>query len=365
MHVHTDTGEAVREEANTLHRVAMDAARAEYSAHLAETVHRLDEENNRRTLQFHEQFAESSAQVNQMRGAMSAEVNEAVSQRTAQHSAFAQSLHAEAVVAENLEKAISEQRDRILAENHSMQDTINGLNDSVERLKSELEKAQKEMVRRDPQPTSSFQNVSSESFLDRGGSIFDDPRPFPTQNAQTSGPMPQIIPQQSWSDPISGAMQFDIKQDARRLSEQERSRDQQSQPTNEPNVARLIGPETTEAESRAALLGFVRNQHDRPKAKEADTLRLSEFPSPETYRAWKTATREEIRAASDRPDAAFSWVNKVYVNREGDKKNLMLELVESQSRLNVGYKASCSLVADCWGRPLVGRSSPTRSKKLL
>ena len=97
---------------------------------------------------------------------------------------------------------------------------------------------------------------------------------------------------------------------ARRSSEQERSRSQQNQPTNQPNVERLIGPETTEAEFRAALLGFVRNQHDRPKAKEADSLRLSEFPTPETYRAWKTATRE-FRAASDRPDAAFTWVNKV------------------------------------------------------
>ena len=329
MHVHNDTGDAVREEANTLHRVAMDAARAEYSAHLAETVHRLDEENGRRTLELHEQFAESraffSAQVSQMRGAISAEVNEAVSQRTAQYSAFAQSLHAETVVAENSEKAVGEQRDSILAENHAMQDTINGLNDTVERLRSDLERAQREMVRRDPQPASSLQNVSSVSFLDKRASIFDDPRLFPTQNAQTSGPMPQMIPQQSWTDPISGAMQFDINENARRSSEQERSRSQQNQPTNQPNVERLIGPETTEAEFRAALLGFVRNQHNRPKAKEADSLRLSEFPTPETYRAWKTATREEIRAASDRPDAAFTWVNKVYVNRE-DKKHLMLEL---------------------------------------
>ena len=74
-----------------------------------------------------------SAEVNQMRGAITAEVNEAVSQRTAQYSAFAQSLHAEAVVAQNSQKEISEQRNRILAENPSTQDAING------RLKSELE----------------------------------------------------------------------------------------------------------------------------------------------------------------------------------------------------------------------------------
>ena len=40
----------------------------------------------------------SVPRFSQMRGAISAKVNEAVSQRTAQHSAFAQSLHAETVV---------------------------------------------------------------------------------------------------------------------------------------------------------------------------------------------------------------------------------------------------------------------------
>ena len=36
----------------------------------------------------------------------------------------------------------------------------------------------------------------------------------------------------------------------------------------------------TGPEFRAALLGFVRNQHDRPKAKEADSLRLSQLLRP-------------------------------------------------------------------------------------
>ena len=67
-----------------------------------------------------------SALVSQMRGAISAEVNQAVLQRTAQYSAFAQSLHAETVVAENSEKAVGEQRDSILAKNHAMQDTSLG-----------------------------------------------------------------------------------------------------------------------------------------------------------------------------------------------------------------------------------------------
>jgi len=41
---------------------------------------------------------------------------------------------------------------------------------------------------------------------------------------------------------------------------------------------------------------------------EADTLRFLEFPTPEP---WRTAIREEIRAASDRPDEAWEWLLKV------------------------------------------------------
>ena len=60
------------------------------------------------------------------------------------------------------------------------------------------------------------------------------------------------------------------------------------------------------------------------KVKEAETLRFPEFPTPEKYRSWRTAVREEIRAASDRPDEAWTWLLKVYEERE-DKKNHMAE----------------------------------------
>ena len=61
------------------------------------------------------------------------------------------------------------------------------------------------------------------------------------------------------------------------------------------------------------------------KVKEAETLRFPEFPTPEKYRCWRTAVREEIRAASDRPDEAWTWLLKVYEEREG-KRNHMAEL---------------------------------------
>ena len=62
----------------------------------------------------------------------------------------------------------------------------------------------------------------------------------------------------------------------------------------------------------AGLLKGESAQEEKPKAKEAESVKLPEFPNPETYRSWKTATRESIRAASDKPDEAFQWVLEVY-----------------------------------------------------
>ena len=51
---------------------------------------------------------------------------------------------------------------------------------------------------------------------------------------------------------------------------------------------------------------------DKPKAKEAETVKLPIFPNPETYRSWKISVREAVRAASDKPDEDFKWVQEVY-----------------------------------------------------
>ena len=61
----------------------------------------------------------------------------------------------------------------------------------------------------------------------------------------------------------------------------------------------------------AKILG-KQPEEDKPKVKEAETIKLPEFPNPETYRSWKTAAREAIRAASDQPDSAFAWILEVY-----------------------------------------------------
>ena len=67
-------------------------------------------------------------------------------------------------------------------------------------------------------------------------------------------------------------------------------------------------------EAAKFLKGEKTPEEDKPKVKEADVVKLPDFPNPETYRSWKTATREAVRAASDRPDAAFKWILEVYEN---------------------------------------------------
>ena len=91
------------------------------------------------------------------------------------------------------------------------------------------------------------------------------------------------------------------------------------------------------------------------KVKEAETLRFPEFPTPEKYRSWRTAIREELRAASDRPDEAWDWLLKVYEERE-DKRNHMAELGNRHNFCDVGYQDTCPIVQGGKGR--VGQTDP-------
>ena len=41
-----------------------------------------------------------------------------------------------------------------------------------------------------------------------------------------------------------------------------------------------------------------KDDDDKPRVKEAETIRLPGFPKPESYRSWKISVREAVRAAS-------------------------------------------------------------------
>ena len=55
-------------------------------------------------------------------------------------------------------------------------------------------------------------------------------------------------------------------------------------------------PETLLVKALQSMMGKG-NDDGKPKAKEAETIKLLDFPTPETYRSWRLAAREAIRAA--------------------------------------------------------------------
>lgn len=50
----------------------------------------------------------------------------------------------------------------------------------------------------------------------------------------------------------------------------------------------------------------------RPRAKEADSIKFPDMPTPESYRNWKNQVKDEVKSCSDQPDAAWLWMNEVY-----------------------------------------------------
>ena len=60
------------------------------------------------------------------------------------------------------------------------------------------------------------------------------------------------------------------------------------------------------------VLASKPQEPERPKVKEAQSIKLPDFPSPETYRSWKISMRVTVGAASDQPDETFKWLLEVY-----------------------------------------------------
>ena len=87
----------------------------------------------------------------------------------------------------------------------------------------------------------------------------------------------------------------------------------------------------------------------KPKVKEAETINLPEFPNPEAYGSWKTATREAVRAASDSPDEAFKWILEAYdkdashesLRDPGKFLTLDTKLLAALTKVARGEQVSC------------------------
>ena len=71
-------------------------------------------------------------------------------------------------------------------------------------------------------------------------------------------------------------------------------------------LARIIRKELKKQQKKS------KDRDRENKAKEADKVLIPKFPTPEKYRDWKIKVRDNIAAASAKPDDARSWVGKVY-----------------------------------------------------
>lgn len=61
-----------------------------------------------------------------------------------------------------------------------------------------------------------------------------------------------------------------------------------------------------------AQLATRSSDASKPRTKEADSIKLPDMPTPESCRSWKNQVKDEVRSASDQPDAAWLWLNEVY-----------------------------------------------------
>ena len=47
---------------------------------------------------------------------------------------------------------------------------------------------------------------------------------------------------------------------------------------------------------------------EKPRTKEAETIKLNDMPTPEAYRHWRNHVRDEVKSCSDKPDEAWIWL---------------------------------------------------------
>ena len=90
------------------------------------------------------------------------------------------------------------------------------------------------------------------------------------------------------------------------------------------------------------------NEASKPKTKEADTIKLPDMPTPETYRSWKNQVKDEVRSSSDQPDAAWLWLNEVYDVRKS-RQELEKELQDPGIFTTLDTKLSAALTRSAKG----------------
>ena len=87
---------------------------------------------------------------------------------------------------------------------------------------------------------------------------------------------------------------------------------------------------------------------ERPRTKEAETIKLNDMPAPEAYRHWRNHVRDEVKSCSDKPDEAWIWLNEVFDN-EAPRDQLEEKLQDPGKFITLDTKLSAALTRSAKG----------------
>ena len=89
---------------------------------------------------------------------------------------------------------------------------------------------------------------------------------------------------------------------------------------------KLKGTDVVGGLSGQQLLDFITrltskdSEGEKPRAKEAETIKLHDMPAPEAYRQCRNHVRDEVKSCSDKPDEAWIWLSEVFDNKTPQEK---------------------------------------------
>ena len=87
---------------------------------------------------------------------------------------------------------------------------------------------------------------------------------------------------------------------------------------------------------------------EKPRTKEAESIKLNDMPAPETYRQWRNHVRDEVKSCSDKPDEAWSWLNEVF-DTKTPRVELEKKLQEPGKFITLDTKLSAALTRSAKG----------------
>ena len=87
---------------------------------------------------------------------------------------------------------------------------------------------------------------------------------------------------------------------------------------------------------------------EKPRTKEAETIKLNDMPAPEAYRHWRNHVRDEVKSCSDKPDEAWLWLNEVFDNKT-QRDELEKKLQDPGKFITLDTKLSAALTRSAKG----------------